>query len=48
MSCTTLRQELLDVAQNLGDALFLFEDAGDELLGGQMGDVFLGARVLAI
>ncbi len=42
-----LGQQLLEVPHNLRDALLFLQDAGGELRGRQVGDVFLGARVLA-
>ena len=48
LTCRVLRQEFLDVANDFRDALFLFQNTCGELFGRQMGDVFLGARVLAV
>jgi hypothetical protein len=39
---------LLDVPHDLRDALFLVQDAGGELGGWEVGDVFFCARVLAV
>src|SRR5437773_697479 len=47
-SCAVPLQQVADVAQDLRDALLLLQDAGGELLGRQVGDVFFAARVLAV
>src|SRR3990172_762774 len=40
-------EQFLDAPDDLRDPLFLLQDAGCDLLGRQVGDVPLGARVLA-
>lgn len=42
------REELADVSHDFRDAPFFFWDVGGELRERQAGDVFLGARVLAV
>ena len=47
-SCAVLRKELSNVPHDLCYALLFLQDVGGELGGWQVGDVFLGARVLAV
>src|SRR5712691_2786234 len=50
MSCsfTARPEEISDVSDDIGNALLLFLDTGDELLRRQMCDVFFGPRVLSV
>jgi hypothetical protein len=43
-----LLEKGLDVANNLRDPLLFIQDAGSDLIGRKMGDVFLGVGVFPV